>query len=198
MGGGFVMIPMMTAQSLGFLRLTQHQAHGTSLFAVMATGMAGAISYGHSVVQIPEAMAVAISAMITARWGAQTTLALGERSLRKALGIFMLLMAPLVPAKAYYYQHVYTEEKKEEEAPELSTESIPSQHEPSQWSFPKLIAPSMIGLGSGFLAGLFGVGGTKLFYIDSTGRTPFLPNALNTLSLALGSFFFFFFFSLFT
>lgn len=30
LGGGFVMIPMMTS----FLRLSQHQAHGTSLFAV--------------------------------------------------------------------------------------------------------------------------------------------------------------------
>jgi len=30
MGGGFVMIPLMTSQ----LALTQHVAHGTSLFAV--------------------------------------------------------------------------------------------------------------------------------------------------------------------
>ena len=37
LGGGFVMIPMMTHQSrrlIGGLGLTQHQAHGTSLFAV--------------------------------------------------------------------------------------------------------------------------------------------------------------------
>jgi hypothetical protein len=149
------MIPMMTSPSLWWgLRLTQHQAHGTSLFAVAATGLAGAISYGYPAVQIPEAMAVAITAMITARWGAQTTLALSEQSLRKALGILMLLMAPLVPAKAYYYQHIYT--GKEEPADTTTREST---SQPYEWSIQKLMAPSMIGLGSGFLAGLFGVGG---------------------------------------
>lgn len=157
MGGGFVMIPMMTSAStwLG-LRLTQHQAHGTSLFAVAATGMAGAISYGSAVVQIPEAVAVSITAMITARWGAQTTLALSEISLRRALGILMLLMAPLVPAKAYYLQHIYTEKEQQPDATDTTTET---QLPVSEWSIQKLMAPSIIGLGSGFLAGLFGVGG---------------------------------------
>ncbi len=39
MGGGFIMIPMMTSASM--LSLTQHVAHGTSLFAVTTTGLAG-------------------------------------------------------------------------------------------------------------------------------------------------------------
>ncbi len=50
MGGGFVMIPLMTAarSSLwrGGLGVSQHQAHGTSLFAVGTTGLAGALGYG--------------------------------------------------------------------------------------------------------------------------------------------------------
>ena len=38
LGGGFVSLPILTMA----LRLTQHQAHGTSLTAVTATGLAGA------------------------------------------------------------------------------------------------------------------------------------------------------------
>jgi uncharacterized membrane protein YfcA len=41
MGGGFVMIPLLA----NVQKLTQHQAHATSLCAVMATGVAGAVSY---------------------------------------------------------------------------------------------------------------------------------------------------------
>ena len=37
LGGGFVSLPILTM----VLRLTQHQAHGTSLCAVTATGFAG-------------------------------------------------------------------------------------------------------------------------------------------------------------
>jgi hypothetical protein len=46
MGGGFVMIPLMTSR---LLQLSQHQAHGTSLFAVATTGAAGALSYSGQV-----------------------------------------------------------------------------------------------------------------------------------------------------
>eukprot|EP00752_Nemacystus_decipiens_P011559 g10264.t2 len=41
MGGGFVAIPFLT----GWLGLTQHQAHGTSLAAVFTTGAAGSTAY---------------------------------------------------------------------------------------------------------------------------------------------------------
>eukprot|EP00957_Ditylum_brightwellii_P019992 1509242-Ditylum_brightwellii.AAC.1 len=44
MGGGFVMIPLMTSRNM--LGLSQHVAHGTSLFAVATTGIAGALGYG--------------------------------------------------------------------------------------------------------------------------------------------------------
>ncbi|MBA4419429.1 MAG: permease, partial [Syntrophus sp. (in: bacteria)] len=40
-GGGIVMIPLMTH----FLRLTQHQAHGTSLVAIIFTASIGAVTY---------------------------------------------------------------------------------------------------------------------------------------------------------
>ena len=41
LGGGAVMIPMM----VGWMKLTQHKAHGTSLVALVFTGMAGAAAY---------------------------------------------------------------------------------------------------------------------------------------------------------
>jgi putative Ca2+/H+ antiporter (TMEM165/GDT1 family) len=138
MGGGFVMIPLMTSS---FIRLSQHQAHGTSLFAVTTTGMAGALAYSGQV-DYEAAAAIACCGMVTAGLGASVTTRISEKSLRKALGVFMLCVAPLVPAKTYL---------------------IPEKGGPSEDSnlpFPqRLLIPACIGTCSGFLAGLFGVGG---------------------------------------
>lgn len=150
------MIPLMTARGLG-LRLTQHEAHGTSLFAVAATGLAGAVSYG-DVVRYPDAAAVAVTAMVTARWGAQATLKMSERSLKRALGWLMLAMAPAVPAKAYLLQHLDNRQQLENTA--SSTGSATTRMNDSNSNDPRrYVAPALIGVGSGFLAGLFGVGG---------------------------------------
>jgi uncharacterized membrane protein YfcA len=138
MGGGFVMIPMMTAatQRIGYRRLfsglglSQHQAHGTSLFAVGSTGLFGALAYGirveaednkdrihnnnnnsnnnnnniskkQGLVELDMAIALTATAMITARFGAIASSMLSERALKKMLGGFMLFVAPLVPGKKY-------------------------------------------------------------------------------------------------
>jgi len=143
MGGGFVMIPLMTSQ----LALTQHVAHGTSLFAVAATGMAGALSYGLSdAVELDSAAAIAVCGMVTARFGAASTVRLCQRTLKKSLGVFMLFVAPVVPAKAYFAAS-YKDKK----------EDIKSGNE--QVYMKKMISAGIIGLGSGFMAGMFGVGG---------------------------------------
>lgn len=131
------MIPLMTSS---LLRLTQHQAHGTSLFAVAATGVAGALGYGD--VQLEAAAAIAACGMVTARLGAATTTRMSEHALKRALGVFMLMVAPIVPAKTYFIQQ--SENPKETLDKPL---------------IERVIAPAMIGIGSGFLAGLFGVGG---------------------------------------
>ena len=140
MGGGFVMIPLMTS---GLLKLTQHQAHGTSLFAVAATGVAGALGYAGEV-QVEAAAAIAACGMVSARLGAATTAKMSEQSLRRALGIFMLAVAPIVPAKAWFVKY----------SNETVNESVESRPFPQ-----RLGGPAMIGVASGFLAGLFGVGG---------------------------------------
>uniref|UniRef100_A0A7S1VQG5 Membrane transporter protein n=1 Tax=Grammatophora oceanica TaxID=210454 RepID=A0A7S1VQG5_9STRA len=144
MGGGFVMVPLMT----GVLRITQHQAHGTSLFAVAATGIAGALGYAsgegdfNDVVQWDSAAAIAACGMLTARLGAYTTVHLTEKFLQQALGVFMIGVAPLIPARAWTLKQA----KSTQPADEYDI-------------YTKIVVPGAIGLGSGYLAGLFGVGG---------------------------------------
>ena len=152
MGGGFVMIPLMTSSRL--LGLSQHQAHGTSLFAVAATGVAGALGYqGH--VQYDAAAAIAACGIVTAGLGASVTTRLSATKLKQALGVFMILVAPLVPLKAYLSHH-----DTDEPTTTTTTTTNHMQTTTPEKSWPqRLLPPAMIGLGSGFLAGLFGVGG---------------------------------------
>ncbi|GAX21662.1 hypothetical protein FisN_29Hh100 [Fistulifera solaris] len=156
MGGGFVMIPLLT----GVCRLSQHQAHGTSLAAVMATGLAGAVSYQDHV-DLAAAGPLTAAAMLTASLGAKTTTFLSEKWLKRALGVLLLVMGPAVPAKQHIveqYAHLHYPQKTielEEKHATSASHSIAS-------SYPKWVAPACIGLCSGYLAGLFGVGGGTL------------------------------------
>jgi len=140
MGGGFIMIPLMTSKRL--LGLTQHQSHGTSLFAVATTGFAGAISYVEEV-DLTTAATIAFFGMASASFGANATSKLSGASLKKALGVFMLLIAPTIPARDYLIP------EKEEHKKEGEENSFVR----------KYVVPAGIGSFSGFLAGMFGVGG---------------------------------------
>ena len=141
------MIPLMTSR---LIRLTQHQAHGTSLFAVTTTGLAGALGYSGNV-EFEAAAAIACCGMVTARFGATMTTKISEKALKKALGIFMVCVAPLVPAKIYLMDQAPTVEENDADGAATPNEKKP---------FPqRFIAPAIIGIFSGFLAGLFGVGG---------------------------------------
>ena len=142
LGGGFIMIPLMTSAS--FLSLSQHIAHGTSLFAVTTTGLAGGLSYGQGGnVDLYSAGAIAVTGMMTARLGAKFSNRLSQKQLKRVLGGFMVLVAPIVPLKPYLMS--YKEDKIEDDESESKL---------------KIIAvSSCIGLFSGFMAGLLGVGG---------------------------------------
>ncbi|KAL7438349.1 hypothetical protein ACHAXM_006164 [Skeletonema potamos] len=176
MGGGFVMIPMMTA-SRG-LRLTQHQAHGTSLFAVGSTGLFGALAYGiragegvdiandstdtktpqqQGLVELDIALALTATAVVTARFGAITSSKLSERSLKRALGAFMLVVAPLVPGKKYL--DALLEDNSNESKNKQSQTRIENSVTQQSSTLQRLLPASFIGMFSGFLSGLFGVGG---------------------------------------
>jgi uncharacterized protein len=181
MGGGFVMIPLLTSRHLS-LRLTQHQAHGTSLCAVAATGLAGALSYqlglrvrdnSHdtdeivdavaSVVCLPEAFAVAATAVVTARYGALATKHVSGLTLKRALGWYMLFMAPtaLPPVQAYFQlPQIQPQSPLVQDDNVLLANSADEDFGGSHsFDYTRLMAPAMIGIGSGFLSGLFGVGG---------------------------------------
>jgi uncharacterized membrane protein YfcA len=239
MGGGFVMIPMMTAAAVvrastssttvsswwrvGGLGLNQHQAHGTSLFAVGTTGLAGALGYGirmsssaaandddendigeslvneesnassitvdvtkeltannnnnidqeqtttRGKVELDAAIALAITAALTARYGAIISSKLSERVLQRALGAYMIGIAPLVPAKAYFESL----ENSSHDATTTTTSNtritseLDTQHGLEELGISKvyisqlerLLPISLVGIFSGFLSGMFGVGG---------------------------------------
>src|SRR5664279_2780112 len=75
LGGGVIMIPLM----VGVLKLTQHQAHGTSLVALVFTGIAGAITYAmKGSVDIVASELLAVTAIFTARFGAHAHWKLGN------------------------------------------------------------------------------------------------------------------------
>lgn len=145
MGGGFVMIPLMTSKNL--LRLSQHQAHGTSLFAVTTTGLAGALGYSGQV-DYEAAAAIAFAGMFTARLGAMSTSMISGNMLKRGMGVLMLCVAPLVPAKKYLLEA--TASSQEEGDDNVTKERTLKE---------RFVIPAMIGCGSGFLAGVFGVGG---------------------------------------
>ena len=126
LGGGFVMIPMMTSR---LIKLSQHQAHGTSLFAVTTTGIAGALGYSGKV-DFEAAAAIAMTGMVSARLGAMATSLLSEKMLRKALGVSMICVAPLVPMKTYFM-------KSEKEGKKNTKDN--------DGSVDRLIVPAMIG-----------------------------------------------------
>lgn len=133
LGGGVVMIPLMI--SIG--KLTQHQAHGTSLVAVVFTGLAGAIAYlFHHAVDWQASAILALSATATARFGAHYAHSLPEKKLKKAFGAFLIAVSVLIIVKAY----------------------LPGKSQ--ELAFGARTAVLLLtGAGTGFLSGMMGVGG---------------------------------------
>ncbi|HAA83933.1 MAG: Putative permease [Thermodesulfobacterium sp. 37_54] len=134
LGGGVVMIPLM----VGVLKLSQHQAHGTSLWALVFTGLVGAITYGmHGEVDVVASVIIAITAMITARKGAKFAHSLPEWKLKRSFGAFLIFASLLLLAKPY----------------------LGSLYHFSLEGTSKIIALLLTGVFAGFIAGMMGVGG---------------------------------------
>ncbi len=99
-GGGVIMVPLLT----GLFKLSQHQAHGTSLLALVFTGLSGALMYGlHGQVDWQAAAVIAVAAVITARWGARFAHSLSEKKLRQGFGLFLIVCAFLLAAKPFVH-----------------------------------------------------------------------------------------------
>jgi len=103
------------------------------------------------------AIAITSGAILSARLGANTTTKLSERTLKRALGMFMICIAPLVPAKTYISQ--WKEGSRGGSSDEMEVTARGDDEGTEQINIQKLLTCSTIGLASGFLAGLFGVGG---------------------------------------
>jgi len=133
LGGGVVMIPLM----VGIVKLGQHKAHGTSLLALVFTGLAGAATYAlKGSVDVAASAMMAAAAIFTARGGAHFAHALPEWKLKKAFGGFLLLVSLLLISKPY----------------------LPHTANPAAGGFKALIL-LLTGAFTGFLSGMMGVGG---------------------------------------
>lgn len=89
-GGGIVMIPLLT----DLFRLTQHQAHGTSLAVMGATALVATVVYGaYGRVEWATAAAVAITSVWTARYGARWATRTSPRGLKRAFAVFIAIVA---------------------------------------------------------------------------------------------------------
>lgn len=134
LGGGVVMIPLMVA----VLKISQHKAHGTSLFALVFTGLTGAISYGiKGNVDIIASLILAITAIFTARAGAKFAHSLPEWKLKRAFGAFLIFASIILVAKPYFATVYHLEFT----------------------GFLKILILLIVGFFAGFLAGMMGIGG---------------------------------------
>jgi uncharacterized protein len=133
LGGGIIMIPLMVY----VLGLSQHQAHGTSLVALVFTGISGAITYAlNGAIDLAAAVLLAGPAVFTARAGAHYAHALPSWVLKKAFGIFLIFCAVLLFLKPCLADVIG---------------AVPG--------YAKIVILLTTGLVTGFLSGMMGVGG---------------------------------------
>jgi len=133
LGGGVIMIPLM----VGILKMSQHKAHGTSLVALVFTGLSGAVTYAiNGSVDVMASVLLASTAIFTARAGARFANALPEWQLKRSFGGFLILVTLLLLLKPY-----------------LSHISEPA----TGWL--KILILLLTGVFTGFLSGMMGVGG---------------------------------------
>ena len=133
LGGGVIMIPLM----VGILKMSQHQAGGTSLVALVFTGLSGAIAYGlNGSVDLVAALLLASTAIFTSRAGVCYANALPEWRLKRAFGWFMIFTSTIMLLKPFLYQF----------------------DEPAT-GWLKITVLLLTGILTGFLSGMMGIGG---------------------------------------
>jgi len=132
-GGGLALVPTLT----GFFRLTQHQAHGTSLAVIGITALAALIVYGaHANVVWAAAVPMALGSLVTAGLGARLAARVSAGGLRRAFAVFLVLVALRLLWQP-------------PEVAELAAVG----------GVTSVVACLLIGLAAGGLAGFMGVGG---------------------------------------
>jgi uncharacterized membrane protein YfcA len=136
LGGGVVMIPLM----VGVAGLQQKQAHGTSLVALVFTGLVGAATYAtRGQVDVLAAGLLALTATVTARFGARYAHVLPEWKLKRSFGAFLLAIALILLARPWLRG---------------------ADAHPATWVTATVLLTT--GLFTGFLSGMMGVGGGSI------------------------------------
>jgi len=132
-GGGIILIPLLT----GPFKLTQHQAHGTSLAIIGATAAVSLLIYAlHGNVAWVTAAIVGFSSIWGARWGARLAARTSAGQLGRVFALFLVIVAVRLLWK------------------------VPAGGEPPVVGSVTGIALNLgIGLAVGLLAGYMGVGG---------------------------------------
>ena len=89
-GGGLVLVPILT----GRFKLTQHQAHGTSLAIIGATALISVVVYAlNGNVAWLTAAPVGVASGFAARWGARLAARTSAEVLAKVFAVFLLAVA---------------------------------------------------------------------------------------------------------
>ena len=90
-GGGILMIPLL----IMFLGLTQHQAQGTALFAMLPPiGILAAMNYyKEGFVKWEYAAVMALSFVVGGYFGSKLSISLPDQTVRKVFGVIMLIGA---------------------------------------------------------------------------------------------------------
>ena len=153
------MVPMMTS----FAKMTQHQAVGTSSAAVAGTGLAAMVSFGSAgAVDVMASAALASTAILTARFGAQYTKRFDPVQLQRAFAWFQIAVGPLVPLKA----HLVRSKKAataNDDAPQAAASAPAASRLAVTWPdaerAQQLMMLGATGLSAGFASGMFGIGG---------------------------------------
>ena len=161
LGGGTVMVPLISR----LLRLAQQSVHGTSLVAVVFAGLSGAAAYAvNGTVDYRAALILAVTASLTARVGARYCVRLPGWKLRRYFGFFLIIMALLLIGKPFFGG--------------MSANPL------TGWEKDFFLV--VIGLATGFLAGLLGIGGgafTVLAMVFIVGMNQYIAQGCTLLAL---------------
>jgi uncharacterized membrane protein YfcA len=88
-GGGTVMVPLLT----GYLKMTQHRAHATSLVIVIFAALSAVSQYLlRDQIEWGLAAAITVGAVVGAQIGARTMHSMPERKLRLVFAVFLLFI----------------------------------------------------------------------------------------------------------
>jgi hypothetical protein len=90
-GGGILMIPLL----IMFLGLTQHQAQGTALFAMLPPiGILAAMNYyKEGFVKWEYAAVMALTFVVGGYFGSKLSISLPDQTVRRVFGVIMLIGA---------------------------------------------------------------------------------------------------------